>query len=152
MYKHGNRFKVLIFFVSVALTACEANQMYVGLDTVLGVNARVSTDRQSGDLIIGYDRDFATIVPKSVPVSDNGHHSDAESTSEESRDAMSALVCSEVRVSGIFLSGFTEAMATGEAAKKFAKQATAEEVGDFFSCLRPVTATNQGDTEGGASQ
>ena len=76
--------------------------------TVVGLNAAGSVDRGSGHLIIGYDRHFGAIVPKSVPV-------------EEGEEAMSVLSCSDLKVDGIFLAGFTEYLATGRAATGFAE-------------------------------
>jgi hypothetical protein len=95
--------------VAVALTACEPTNLYVAHSTVVGLNAAGSVDRSSGHLIIGYDRHFGAIVPKSVPV-------------EEGMEAMSVLSCSDLKVDGIFLAGFTEYLATGRAATGFAEE------------------------------
>ena len=50
----------------LVLTACDANQLYIGHDTVLGLNASVNSERSSGRIVFGYDRQFITLVPKSV--------------------------------------------------------------------------------------
>jgi len=94
--------------VALILSACEPVNLYVAHSTVVGLNAAGSADRGSGHLIIGYDRHFGAIVPKSVPV-------------EEGEEAMSVLSCSDLKVDGIFLAGFTEYLATGRAATGFAK-------------------------------
>jgi len=95
--------------MGVALLAgCEPTHLYVVHTTVVGVDAGVNTQQTAGHLIVGYDRKFAAVVPKSVARDDGG------------KEAMAALSCSETEVSGIFLTGFTEYLATGEAAKEFA--------------------------------
>jgi hypothetical protein len=99
---------VLAAGVALILSACEPVNLYVAHSTVVGLNAAGSADRGSGHLIIGYDRHFGAIVPKSVPV-------------EEGEEAMSVLSCSDLKVDGIFLAGFTEYLATGRAATWFAK-------------------------------
>jgi len=99
---------VLAAGVALILSACEPVNLYVAHSTVVGLNAAGSADRGSGHLIIGYDRHFGAIVPKSVPV-------------EEGEEAMSVLSCSDLKVDGIFLAGFTEYLATGRAATGFAK-------------------------------
>lgn len=90
------------------LTACEPNQLYLASHTVVGVNAAVSPDQTSGWLVVGYDRTFATVIPRSVQ---NGTE----------REAMSTLACSSLSVKGITIKRFTESIATGAAAKSFAE-------------------------------
>lgn len=99
-----------VFAAGAALTlsACEPVNLYVAHSTVVGLNAAGNVDRSSGHLIIGYDRHFGAIVPKSVPVA-------------EGKEAMSVLSCSDLKVDGIFLAGFTEYLATGRAATGFAE-------------------------------
>ena len=94
--------------LALMLSACEPVNLYVAHSTIVGLNAAVSVDRSSGHLIVGYDRHFGAIVPKSVPV-------------EEGKEAMSVLSCSDLKVDGIFLAGFTEYLATGRAATGFAE-------------------------------
>jgi hypothetical protein len=93
---------------TLILSACEPVNLYVAHSTVVGLNAAGNVDRSSGHLIIGYDRHFGAIVPKSVPV-------------KEGEEAMSVLSCSDLKVDGIFLAGFSEYLATGKAATGFAK-------------------------------
>ena len=52
--------------VALTLSACEPVNLYVAHSTVVGLNAAGSLDRSSGHLIVGYDRHFGAIVPKSV--------------------------------------------------------------------------------------
>jgi hypothetical protein len=99
--------------VALILGACEPVNLYIAHSTVVGLNAAGSVDRSSGHLIVGYDRHFGAIVPKSVPV-------------EEGEEAMSVLSCSDMKVDGIFLAGFTEYLATGRAATGFAKAVAAD--------------------------
>src|SRR4030095_15528226 len=83
--------------LSAALTACDPTNLYVGSNTVVGVNGSMNTQETAGHLIVGYDRRFAAIVPKSVPVLD------AEGKDTGGKEAMAVLSCSELRVEGIFL-------------------------------------------------
>jgi hypothetical protein len=92
-----------------SLGGCEPTNLYVAHTTVLGVNGAMNADQSSGHLIVGYDRKFAAIVPKSVET-------------EDGKEAMSVLSCSDVKVDGIFLAGFTEYLATGRAAQGFAQK------------------------------
>jgi hypothetical protein len=99
--------------VAVVLAAiicgCEPTNLYVAHTTVLGVNGAMNADQSSGHVIIGYDRKFAAVVPKSVDT-------------EDGKESMSVLSCSDVKVDGLFLAAFTEYLATGKAAKGFAKK------------------------------
>ncbi len=88
----------------LALPACEPNNLYVAHDTVVGLNARVNEGRQQGQLVFGFDRDFATVIPKSVEL-DNG---DA--------DVMALLNCTHLEVDGIYLDRYSDLTATGDAA------------------------------------
>lgn len=94
------------------LCGCQPpTNLYVAATTVVGVNAAVNTEQTAGHLKIGYDRDFVTVVPRSVAVP--GH--------DQQREVMAALSCSEVEVTGIFLTGFKEYLATGQAARNYAQ-------------------------------
>lgn len=107
------------------LAACAPTQVYVVHRTVVGLDAATNLQQTNGHIILGYDRNFATIVPKSVPAENGG------------KETMAVLSCSELEVSGIYLTGFTEHLATGQAARDFAKN-----LGDdtktkgFFSCFK----------------
>ena len=89
------------------LWGCEPTQLYVGATTVVGLNAAMNTEQTAGHLKIGYDRTFVTVVPKSVPVPEGG------------REAMAVLSCSDLEVTGIFITGFREYLATGKAAMNY---------------------------------
>ncbi len=97
---------------------CEARQLYVAHDTVIGINANVNQTRTSGRVIVGYDRYFITLVPRSadMPPPENGQPPD-----EDDREAMSVLSCSKMQIEGVFLTEFTERLATGRAAHEFSK-------------------------------
>jgi hypothetical protein len=125
------------------LTGCEPNQLYLASHTVVGVNAAVSPDQTSGWLIVGYDRTFATVIPRSA----KGKTEDGAQTHE----AMSALACSSLSVKGITIKRYTESIATGEAAKKFAEKLKADKNGavddkavakakDLFDCFKDKPA------------
>ena len=120
---------------ALTLAACDANQLYIAHDTVLGLNANVNSARTSGKLVFGYDRQFGTLIPKSVDVEDNQNG--------EGREAMAVLACSDVGVEGISLTRFVEHLATGKAAKNFA-QALAGRTDPvnlgFFECFNSSTS------------
>lgn len=128
---------VLAFIVCMVSQGCEPTNLYVAHDVVVGVNAQVSPDRQEGRLIIGYDRDFVTIIPKSVQV-DGG----------SDRDVMSLLGCTELTVGGIFLSSYTDSLATGEAAKLFAMKVGEDD--RFFDCHEQATEQDGNSSSGAA--
>jgi hypothetical protein len=143
------------------LTGCEPNQLYLTTHTVIGVNARVNPDQSAGYLVIGYDRTFAAVMPRSVEVKD-GQGKDAGTTDGTTRrvqnkeagpttDAMTALACSSVWVSGVTIKRYNEAIATGDAAQKFAQKLAANTADpdakitaadrkaalkDFFGCFK----------------
>lgn len=104
------------------LPACEPRNLYVAHDTVVGVNAKVSQDRQQGQLVVGYDRDFVTVIPKSVD----------DPSGINKKDAMALLSCTELEVDGIFLSKYTDITASGDAAKKFSERI--HDDNNFFNC------------------
>jgi hypothetical protein len=119
------------------LAACEPNQLYLAARTVVGINAAVNPEQTTGSLVVGYDRSFATVIPRSV---------ETEAGSAQTRDAMAALVCSNLAIDGITIRRYTESLATGEAAKTFARNlhsdpsgqpgAARASVKDFFDCFR----------------
>jgi hypothetical protein len=131
---------------SAALAGCEPNQLYLVSHTVIGVNGAVSPDQTSGYLVIGYDRTFATVMPRSVKSKD-------KNDDPEARDAMTALACSSLSVKGISVKRYTESIATGKAAHKFAKHladkttdtdpsksvAAQMALKDFFDCFKDQT-------------
>ena len=140
----------LILAVLALLPGCEANQLYLAHRTVVGINAGVNPEQTDGTLLIGYDRAFATIIPRSVP---------SDPAKGSSNDAMSALVCSELAVEGITVRRYTESVATGQAAINFAKALAAKntptteaaKVKDFFDCFKERGGSSSAPAVGGAS-
>src|SRR5215831_4061812 len=129
---------VRLFFLGACaslLMGCEATQLYLAYRTNVGINASVNPEMTEGSLIIGYRRNFATIVPKSVPIG----------ADPAGRDAMSALVCSDLVVTGIWLTSYVEYLATDAASQTFAKKLKddAGQADDFFSCYKNTTAQKQ---------
>ena len=125
------------------LTACTPTNLYVASNTIVGVNGAMNADQTSGHLIVGYDRRFAAIVPKSAPILDD-EGKVATDVEPDAHEAMSVLSCSELQVDGIFLTGFTEYLATGEAARRFAEKVASEPtlannaaMGKIFDCYIP---------------
>lgn len=138
---------------STGLAACgEPTQLYIAHNTVVGLDAAVDTNRQSGRLLFGYDRQFVALAPKSVPHKGDPQDSGAVCNAPEAncREAMAALSCNEVVVEGIFLTRFRDRLATGTAATNAAKaivdfvksKPTSEQdreiAGALFDCWRVV--------------
>lgn len=130
--------------LTAGLSACEPTNLYVASNTVVGLNGAMNAEQTAGHLIVGYDRRFAAIVPKSAQVLRDDGTLDTD-VDQDAREAMSVLSCSELKVEGIFLTGFTEYLATGEAARRFAtkvadevaNRGTSEDMTKFFNCLIP---------------
>lgn len=129
---------------TLALTACQPTNLYVGSNTIVGLNGSMNTEQTAGHLILGYDRKFAAIVPKSVPTGEG-----------DGKEAMAVLSCSELKVQGIFLTGFTEYLATGQAALDFSRNVAADKdpndgsskaMTRFFSCAIPRAPQQQPST------
>ena len=120
------------------LSACEANQLYLGYRANVGINASVDEKLTQGHLIVGYNRDFIAVVPKSVPMAGGS----------DKRDAMAALVCSDLVVDGVFLKKYSESIATGEAAKIFSQKLMAPngQADNFFDCYKKTAVANGGGT------
>jgi hypothetical protein len=118
----------------LAVAACESRTLVMGARTIIGINAQVSADQTSGSVVVGYDRDFAAIVPRSVDLSPPPS---GDPPSANGRDAMAALVCSELKVEGISIRRYSEAIATGEAASTFASKLGNNDANaqDFFNCF-----------------
>lgn len=122
--------------IPASLAACEPTQLYMVSHAVVGLNASVNPEQTTGSLLIGYDRTYATVIPRSVATT--------TANGVQFRDAMSALVCSELAVDGITIRRYTESLATGRAATRFAAklaegtnpQATGARVKDFFDCFK----------------
>lgn len=115
------------------LGGCDANQLYMGSRTIVGINASVNPELTNGSLIVGYDRNFAAVIPRSV---EDG----------QKQDAMTALGCSTLLVKGITIRRFTESIATGKAAQTFAealKNTDPRPVKDFFDCFKDKPEVKQ---------
>ncbi len=107
------------------LAGCEPNQLYLGSRTVVGINASVNPELSSGSLVVGYDRMFATVIP----VVQN----------DQPQEAMTSIACSSLLVKGVTIKRFTESIATGPAAAKFAgalSENYPQPVKDFFDCFK----------------
>jgi hypothetical protein len=114
------------------LAGCEPNQLYITSRTVVGVNAAVNPELTQGAIFVGYDRAYATVIPRSVKTQD-------ERTKAQKQEAMTSLACSRLAVEGITIRYFTESIATGEAARKFAENlgnTNIRNVEDFFDCFK----------------
>lgn len=128
--------------VATVLAGCDANQLYMGSRTVVGINASVNPEVSSGSLIVGYDRTFAAVIPRTAPATSTDQPSQLEppKPAGPNQEAMAAIACSSLAVNGITIKRFTESIATGEAARKFAKALKEDHdnrsVKDFFDCFR----------------
>lgn len=136
-------YAALLVAAPLFLAGCEAQQLYIASHTVIGVNASVNQARSAGKLMIGYDRDFAVVIPKSVDRFSSAEEPNADGTKKKVvvkyRDAMSAMSCTDMEVDGIFMTRFSESIATGYAAENFASklalQGASVQAEKFFSCF-----------------
>lgn len=104
----------MISIAFATLSGCATNNLYVAHDTVIGLNAKLSDTRQQGSLVIGYDRDYVTIIPKSVTIPDG--------KGGVKKDAMASLGCNRVQVQGAQLVEYRDFVITGDAAIALAKK------------------------------
>lgn len=111
----GDVKKLFILFGLSSVWGC-GDTLYVAHDTVVGINAAVSANRQQGQVVIGYDRDFAAVVPVIEPgkVGPDG-------TSRTDREAMAVFGCTRMETKSIFLTRYSDVISTGDAANKLAK-------------------------------
>jgi hypothetical protein len=122
--------------VTLQLAACDTagRHLYIAHNTVVGVDAAVNMDQPRGHLLIGYDRQFVGYIPRSVPVESNGV------PDPKKRDAMTAIACSRVEVTGLYLTQFTEYLATGPAARKYAESLQNGPGSELRECLEKPAA------------
>ena len=97
---------VLVCLLVQGACTLPTKQIYVVSDTSLGVHGSINTAQTAGQLVIGYDRKFAAVVPKLDVGGDS--------------EAMSAFNCTHVKIEGMTLTEFRERLATGDAASKLA--------------------------------
>ncbi|TMJ26723.1 MAG: hypothetical protein E6G95_12915 [Alphaproteobacteria bacterium] len=111
------------------LGGCDANQLYMGSRTVVGVNAAIDSTQTKGWVVVGYDRNFVAIIPRSV---------DGTGTDTGKQDVMAALACSRLEVKGITIKHYKESIATGRAAQDFAANLHTDPkvIKDFFDCFK----------------
>ncbi|WP_353314762.1 hypothetical protein [Shimia sp. NS0008-38b] len=105
-------------------------------DTVIGINAKLSDTRQQGRLVIGYDRDYVTIIPKSVTVSDGNGGT--------KKDVMASIGCNRAKVKGARLVQYSDFVVTGDAAVSLASKLNGTTT--VFDC----EVTDSKDKEGGS--
>lgn len=152
-----SKLKLLALMALPLLAGCEETNLYVTHHTVVGLDVAVNSQQTSGHLIFGYDRNSLTIIPVSVDAEnikelkpktpakggDQKNQPDGMKIERDIRssggqivgkEAMSALSCSEVEVDGIFLTGFSESLATGNAALLLAKNLGNND--DVFPCFK----------------
>lgn len=116
----GMRRILLAPIIAFAAGACEPTQLYIAHNTVVGLDASVNTERTAGRLMFGYDRQFVALAPKAVKPAPH-KWDEQEGISDEAQEAMSAIACTEVEVDGIFLTKYSERLATGSAARDAAR-------------------------------
>lgn len=117
---HKSKKLVLVTIASLLLSACGAKNLYIASRTIIGLNAEMDKEQATGHMKLGYDRDFLVVAPKSVPIEG------------EKYDAMSVYSCSDMEVTGIYLTKFNETLVTGEAAQNIGKTLSKE---DALHCL-----------------
>lgn len=125
-----------VSLVALGLCGCQPGQLYVAANTSIGVNASVNTARTAGHLQIGYDRQFATIVPRSVDLPANATDTGL-ATPSQGKEIMAVVSCSDVEIQGIFLTKFVESLATGRAARGFARRLADDQANanSIFACF-----------------
>ena len=119
--------------LTASVSACDTagRHLYMVHNTVVGIDAAVNTDPPRGHLLVGYDRQFGAWIPRSVPETSD----EAGGATPQQRDAMTAIACSKIGVDGIFLSQFTEYLATGRAAELYAKALKSHAGTELYECL-----------------
>jgi hypothetical protein len=117
--------------MALTLVGCEPTQLYIAHNTVVGLDASVNAERTSGRLLVGYDRQFIALAPKAVRPS---RRDGDEEVHPSARDAMSALSCTDVEVKGIFLTRYSERLATGLAARDAADELKSDADALFADC------------------
>ena len=117
---------------TLVITGCDNvwQTAYIASNTVVGVNAAVSGSRQTGALIIGYDRDFATVIPTYV------------NNATGRREVMRVRGCSGMKTEGINLVRYADVIATGQYARNPAAAGEKdikmlEECGNFVGIDEP---------------
>src|SRR5262245_42386104 len=107
------------------LNSCsyDATQLYVVHQTVIGIDAAVNNEQKAGHLLIGYDRRFLTISPKSVPMSNldtipqetmapqptkatsttSSSAAASRNRAQQPKDVMAVLSCSHLEIDGLLL-------------------------------------------------
>ena len=138
---------MIIFVLAGGLTAgaCDTagRHLYIAHNTVVGLDAAVNTDPPRGHLVFGYDRQFGAWIPRSVPDGETGNGAVTSSAHSTTRDAMTAIACSKVGVDGIYLTQFTEYLATGRAAELYAMALKAHPGSPLYDCLNQPAAPPQ---------
>lgn len=110
-----------LLLLSAAISGCEATHFFITHNTVVGVDAAVSSDFARGHLMVGYDRSTLAIVPKTVEGSGQSNE----------KELMTTLSCSHLEVHGLFLTQFTQYVVAGEAAKNYAENVKGPGKGAF---------------------
>lgn len=109
---HKSEKLVVVAITSLLLSACGAKNLYVASRTIIGLNAEMDKEQATGHMKLGYNRDFLVVAPKSVPDKDV-----SDKYMSDKKDAMSVYSCTDMEVTGIYLTKFNEILATGEAAQ-----------------------------------
>lgn len=139
--------KELIPIIALCAIAGCGDTLYVAHDTVVGINANVSANRQQGQVVIGYDRDFAAVVPVMEPDPTSG-------STRTTREAMAVFGCTRMETRSIFLTRYSDVISTGESAghlaKALGKNNNSTETARLVSCGEKKDGNSQ--TTGGTQQ
>jgi hypothetical protein len=128
----------LVLASGILASGCAPNGgLFVAHETIVGVNGAVNLSKPAGHLVVGYDRNFGTYVPISVP----------DENDPSNKEAMSILSCSELTVSNIWLTGFTEYLSTGTAANNYAARLANQERVPAFKCFDQAEKDETGGAE-----
>lgn len=113
-------FPIALAGAALLLTGCSADNLYIAHKTNLGLNGSYNQAKPSGKFILGYKEQFITVIPKSVPLSEEARQ-ELDTQDPTLRDAMSILSCSDVKVGFLELKEYSEYLATGAAARRHAR-------------------------------
>ena len=101
---------IWICVLGSALSNCAPHGLSIAHDTVLGINAKVNNTGTQGQLVVGYDRKFGTVIPTDVE----------DPTRPGETNAMALVNCTRLVVDGIYLDEYSDFTATGLAAETIA--------------------------------
>lgn len=111
---------LLLCFSALGGCAMPGHQVYVASDTSLGVLGSMNSAQTAGKLIVGYDRAFVSLVPKT----------------ESGSDVVSVYNCTNLEIRGLRIAHFYERVATGKAAQAVVAALDREQESDSACAMK----------------